>query len=182
MLKLGQQNTQRSAGEGGQCPSSEQQMSFQRASSLFPAVSAGLIRENDFVWPALRKKKSVTPVESCHIASLWNRDMECCLLLSPGESAEIWLVMLKNDLSSHTVRVRVLVAAASAAVPGLMSSHRPRWEHPSEHWGGLCAGLSLVLQSWGGGHSCVTAGTGLRDGRAVGAAGISRSASPLAEC
>lgn len=42
----------------GRCPSSEQQMSFQRASSLFPAVSAGLIRENDFVWPALRKKIS----------------------------------------------------------------------------------------------------------------------------
>lgn len=142
--------------------------SFQRASSLFPAVSAGLMRENDFVWLALKNKKSVTPAESCHVASLWNGDLECCLLLSPGKSAEIWLMTSGNYLSSHPLWVQVLVAAARSVV------HR------------LCPWFSFALQSWGGfthihTHTPthpIAAGAGLRDSRATGAAGTSRSASP----
>lgn len=49
----------------------------------------------------------------------------------------------------------------SAAVPGLVSCH------PPGHWSGLL-GVTLMLGSWGGCDSHGTAGTGLRDGRAMG--------------
>lgn len=50
----------------GRCPSSAQHMSFQRASTHFPAVSAALMRENHFVWPALRKKVSLSSRKLSH--------------------------------------------------------------------------------------------------------------------
>lgn len=73
----------------------------------FPAVSAPLVRENGLVWPVLGNTKSVTPVESCHIASLWSRGLECCLPPSPGKPEEHGLVTWRGDLSSQPLQCEI---------------------------------------------------------------------------
>lgn len=73
----------------------------------FPAVSAPLVRENGLVWPVLGNTKSVTPVESCHIASLWSRGLECHLPPSPGKPEEHGLVTWRGDLSSQPLQCEI---------------------------------------------------------------------------
>lgn len=79
---------------GGCCPSPADE-ALERELTFPSCISSS--NERKLLWPALRKQTPVIPVESCHVASLRNRDLECCLFLSPGKSVEIWLVALKNS-------------------------------------------------------------------------------------
>lgn len=141
------------------------------------------MRENDSVWPALRKKKRI----SHSSGKLSHRQLvEQGLGVLPSPVPRKICRNLAGDVEKLFEFLYIQGASFGSGHqcccprPGVPCCP-PQWEHPPERWGGLHPGVPLVLQPWGGCHGGGTSGAGLRGGRDLGAAGNSRSVSPLEE-
>lgn len=142
----------------GRCPSSVQHMSFQRASTHFPAVSAALMRENHFVWPALRKKVSLSSRKLSH-----HQLVEWRLGVLPSPIPRKICRNLASDVEklfeSSYSQSASFGGGSSSPVPGVLSPSPVG--APSRALGWAPSWAPLVLMSWEGCHSWVTAGTGM---------------------